>query len=1070
MKLWQSQQGGSGSGSSGDVYWSAILGKPLTFTPSSHQHTLSNITDLSSLTLDYSQLTSVPLSFTPSTHIHAISDITNLQTTLDGKASSVHSHTLSNITDLIDLTLDYAKLTNVPSSFNPATHNHDSDYLKLSGGTISGSIIPQTHNTIDLGSDLVRFKDIWTEELHLSGNSLYLGDTKVLGTDASTVIIKTDPGQHLKLQTTTALLSLLTLGTNANINLTAGGTGSRIQISSTDSEVNIAAVQTTVTGDITAENNLSVIGNLTITGDLTVNGNNFTANAQTVNIEDNIVIINHGEVGSGVTNRYAGVQVDRGSLADFQFVYDEFDDFFKMGEIGDLEIVASRDWCSSQFSALNHSHNISDITNLQTTLDGKASTTHNHDSAYRQISYVPSWTEITDKPATFTPSTHSHSISDITNLQTTLDGKSATSHNHDSTYLALTGGSLSGSLTFTSPKLKYGNSLLVSGLVIDSTKWYRVLSVDGNYEPWIELLIQIPLGHSVYRVRLAKGTGGNGMGWTAEVDCGGIYNYFTGNIIAVRVVDGGPNAATYVDVKFNGNATRDIKLAIVSELANHVGNYATLVACLDQGTATAGVVSNLGFYDHATTIGVSKSYLSPWGVLSLQNDSASLRHRYVVGTCDFTMGINSVGGSIQTRSSHPLNLYTNTIKRLEISNSNTTTLTIYGSDISGNTSASLVFQKVGIASVYSQSIKFSYSSIRHYVTDAMIPNYINNGLEIGYDDGSSISSALVIGNGQVAINGGDIASDVTFQVNGLTNVAATLRITTASPTISFIDTDSRSAHIHCNGNVLYFLRGNTTAGTSWSQVNGAWPMVINLETNDISVGGDLGFYGTAPGAINFGSVSRQMLNLWSTSFGIGIQNNTLYFRTYASGRFSFHRGGIHIDAIGDPGEGGVCIADLNSNGFYLNEGWFRTTGQAGWYSTTYGGGIYMTDTTWVRAYNGKGLNGYWLNGSTLAGTGNRAVYSDAVGTLTNTASDESLKENIAPLTYGLNEVLALAPVFYNWKDTERMGSQKEIGLIAQQVQTVIPEVIGENFDGTLSLDYPKLVAVLINAIKELADK
>lgn len=43
------------------------------------------------------------------------------------------------------------------------------------------------------------------------------------------------------------------------------------------------------------------------------------------------------------------------------------------------------------------------------------------------------WSEITGKPATFAPSAHTHSISDVTNLQTALDGKAATSHNHPAT-------------------------------------------------------------------------------------------------------------------------------------------------------------------------------------------------------------------------------------------------------------------------------------------------------------------------------------------------------------------------------------------------------------------------------------------------------------------------------------------------------------------------------------------------------------------------------------------------------------------------------------------------------------
>lgn len=54
-------------------------------------------------------------------------------------------------------------------------------------------------------------------------------------------------------------------------------------------------------------------------------------------------------------------------------------------------------------------HTIAQISGLQTALDGKASASHNHDSAYKPASYVPAWGEITGKPSTFTPATHTHS-------------------------------------------------------------------------------------------------------------------------------------------------------------------------------------------------------------------------------------------------------------------------------------------------------------------------------------------------------------------------------------------------------------------------------------------------------------------------------------------------------------------------------------------------------------------------------------------------------------------------------------------------------------------------------------
>lgn len=108
-----------------------------------------------------------------------------------------------------------------------------------------------------------------------------------------------------------------------------------------------------------------------------------------------------------------------------------------------------------------------------------------------------------------------------------------------------------------------------------------------------------------------------------------------------------------------------------------------------------------------------------------------------------------------------------------------------------------------------------------------------------------------------------------------------------------------------------------------------------------------------------------------------------------------------------------------------------------------------------------------LKVSNLAGSGNRAVYSDANGNLTNTSSDGTLKERVMELVAPLRAVLNLRPVSFNWKDTERFGPQREIGFIAQEVMGVVPEVVGKNADGTYTVDYPKLTAVLAGSVREL---
>lgn len=83
-------------------------------------------------------------------------------------------------------------------------------------------------------------------------------------------------------------------------------------------------------------------------------------------------------------------------------------------------------------SALNgkanssHSHSISNITNLQSALDSKSATGHTHDDRY----YTE--TEMDSKLNGKANSSHNHSISNITNLQSALDSKSNTGHDHTS--------------------------------------------------------------------------------------------------------------------------------------------------------------------------------------------------------------------------------------------------------------------------------------------------------------------------------------------------------------------------------------------------------------------------------------------------------------------------------------------------------------------------------------------------------------------------------------------------------------------------------------------------------------
>ncbi len=110
------------------------------------------------------------------------------------------------------------------------------------------------------------------------------------------------------------------------------------------------------------------------------------------------------------------------------------------------------------------------------------------------------------------------------------------------------------------------------------------------------------------------------------------------------------------------------------------------------------------------------------------------------------------------------------------------------------------------------------------------------------------------------------------------------------------------------------------------------------------------------------------------------------------------------------------------------------------------------------------VNGTAAFGSVFVGSlGTGTVYSSS-GTLTNTnPSDKRLKENITPITYGLNEILKLNPVSFDWKNDN--NKNKQFGFIAQEVQEVMPEAVIEG--EYLGLEKDAIYTALINAIKEL---
>jgi hypothetical protein len=307
--------------------------------------------------------------------------------------------------------------------------------------------------------------------------------------------------------------------------------------------------------------------------------------------------------------------------------------------------------------------------------------------------------------------------------------------------------------------------------------------------------------------------------------------------------------------------------------------------------------------------------------------------------------------------------------------------------------------------------------------------------------------------------------------------------------------------------------GNVGIGTSspQSKLNvygsaGTAVLTLSDSTLGVNYGSQLKGYGST-GIGGFGEFGVLDAGTYSKAITVAFQANYVAFNTGYSGTSS-NAERMRIDASGNVGIGtsspsykldisgtGYASSDFrapifydsNNTAYYLDpsgvsgsnittiytDNWFRSYGTTGWVNQDYGGGIYMIDTTWVRTYNSKAF--YVAN--QIAATGNITAY----------YSDERLKTRTGKIENALQKVLGLDGFHYVENELAKSlgysNSKQQVGLSAQQVQSVLPEAVslapvdmhtdefsgeitsksGENY---LTVDYSRLVPLLVEAIKQ----
>ena len=169
-------------------------------------------------------------------------------------------------------------------------------------------------------------------------------------------------------------------------------------------------------------------------------------------------------------------------------------------------------------------------------------------------------------------------------------------------------------------------------------------------------------------------------------------------------------------------------------------------------------------------------------------------------------------------------------------------------------------------------------------------------------------------------------------------------------------------------------------------------------------------------------------------------------------------------------EGGTSAFQIYNNGATELMAQFVVDGAVNLYHN--GTGRFFTTAEGCRVSDALGVG----TGTTGAAAGEIRAANEITAYY---SSDERLKENITTIEDALEKVNSIRGVEFDWKADHiksRGGEdgyfvrKHDVGILAQDVKKVCPEVVAEREDGTLGVKYEKLIGLLVQAINELSAK
>ena len=319
-------------------------------------------------------------------------------------------------------------------------------------------------------------------------------------------------------------------------------------------------------------------------------------------------------------------------------------------------------------------------------------------------------------------------------------------------------------------------------------------------------------------------------------------------------------------------------------------------------------------------------------------------------------------------------------------------------------------------------------------------NSANNAFEY-HQTSDAIADFLVNGNTKAVFNTGFVGIGTNTPTTGYTGFAMKKNVNTFFG--SYIDAGATGIPFYG-----YALNGVATAYTTF-----------NGTTNQFE------YHHTTDATPDFAVSNTQVVFPIQNFLGVGTSTPTTISTGLAikSSTAGFY--GMYVDAgaTGEPfygyAQNGSALAWTEINGGNNNNWELIYNGTRLSVSGTTGNVGIGTNAPSQKLDVGGTIHALNLNG------GATTLSTDAAGNIIRTPSDANLKNNIADINNPLVSVLKMHGVTYNFIDVNRFGSNRQMGFLAQELETIVPEAVSSGGEYK-SVNYQVLTALLTEAVKE----